>query len=141
MKTPYNDMTTLPTLSASIEGSVSRYDVERNVTLPYIPLFALAPDINGEMFPTLSGVEDRFGSVSVSMSAGQRSKCTLKVYPNLVHYITARCVRVDFSATIHGYKSRLGLVQDMLIQLQQGDVAKRCGFRFVSSFETPHTLQ
>ena len=70
-----------------LEGGLNRYDVGRNVSLPFIPLFNFDSHMSGETFPMLG---EGNGSVqSALMRAGPQSTVTLKVYPHLIHYIKA----------------------------------------------------
>ena len=91
-------------------------------------MFTVGPYLVGDTFPMLGDLEESFESVSVHMSAGQISKYVLKVYPHLVHFIKAKGVEVDLPTTIHRYKSRLGVIQDILQQLWQVDLNQYCGF-------------
>ena len=104
MKTPYTDMNMLCRLSTPLEGGYNRYDVGRNVSLPYIPLFNFYPRMSGEVYPMLTELGDGNGSIHSSpMRAGPQGGVTLKVYPHLLHYLKARRISPDLPATIRGY--------------------------------------
>ena len=86
IKTPYSDMQLLCHISESLEGGLNRYDVGRNMSLPFIPLFNFDSRMSGETFPMLTKLGEGNGSVqSALMRAGPQSTVTLKVYPHLIH--------------------------------------------------------
>ena len=47
-------------------------------------------------------------SLSIECNTEDAHKCTLKVYPRVVHYIKARGIGIDLPSTNRGIKTRLG---------------------------------
>ena len=63
IKSPVEDFRSLSGIVTAIPGVSNRFDLGRYVKLPYIPLFNIMPEINGEVYPMFCDFGDRNGSV------------------------------------------------------------------------------
>lgn len=93
-----------------------------------------------EIYPMLGSLGDRHGSLSIECTTRFAHKCTLKVYPRIVHYLKAHNIGIDISKTVCGLKTRLEQVEALLMHLQKSDPKIVCGFRFEFVFETAASI-
>ena len=78
----------------------------------------------------LGSLGEGYGSVAIAFQVEHSHRCTLKVYPRIVHYLKARNIGKELPTTVRGMKTRLGQVEALLVDLHASDISILCGFRF-----------
>ena len=131
MKAPYTDYMYLIRIRppSVITQCSCRYDLGRQVMVPYIPLFGIEDGIQGTVYGMLN-LQD--GSVSLNIECEEENVqgITLKVYPRIIHYLKAMGLNQEMPQTIRGMRTRLGQLQTLLVSLDSIHTSILCGFRF-----------
>ena len=71
-----------------------------------------------------------YGSVELNYELPHTQSMKLKCYPKLVHYLKARNIGMDLPTTMKGYRSHVGALEQMLVELHADPGKYLCGFRF-----------
>ena len=110
---------------------IYRYDLGRNVDVPFIPLFGLSDDTRGTVYPMLHNFGEGHGSVKFSLQSSDEdiSSVNLKVYPNLVHFLKSNGLNQEMPQTLRGIRTRLGQLQTLLLTATRAHPSLLCGFR------------
>ena len=87
-------------------------------------------DVSGNVYPILGELGGGSGSVEVNLDLSHAQSCVLKRYPKLLHYIMPRHISVDLPTPLKGIQSRVGALEEMLIDLNKDYTKFLCGFRF-----------
>ena len=78
----------------------------------------------------LGELEGGFGSVELNYEFPHTQTTKLKCYPKLVHYLKACNIGVNLSTTVKGYRSCVGALEQMLLELNTDRGRYLYGFRF-----------
>ena len=109
---------------------LSWFDLGRYCYVPYIPIFGKVDDISGNIYPMLGELGGGYGSVELNYELPHTETCKMKCYPKLVHFLKARNIGVDLPTTVKGYRSRVGALEQMFVELNTDPGRYLCGFRF-----------
>ena len=130
MKAPFPGMCVFSSIQPPQCSILSWFNLGRYCYVPYIPIFGKVDDISGDIYPMLGELGGGYGSVELNYKLPHTQTCKLKCYPKLVHYLKACNIGVDLPTTVKGYRSHVGALEQMLVELNSDPGRYLCAFHF-----------